>query len=617
MIGDPLTADDVGRKAVDEKLLRPRGWDGALAGRSVLALALWFGLVAGFAELACILAATYGAGIFLSFWGWHRLWMTPAADALLFLLPGLLLALLVRFAPRRISLRLCVTIFAFLAALSLAVFFDRKIHRAALLIFSAGVGIQAGRLALKHHAGFQKLVKRTLPALAAVVVMLGVGLVGWQRFAERRALRNLPVASGETPNVLLLILDTVRSLELSLHGYERATSPQLDRFASRGVTFDWAMSTAPWTLPSHASMFTGRYPFETNAYFRTALDDRFPTLAEALREHGYATAGFVANTEYTGRATGLARGFIRYEDYEPSAGYLATSSAILRTLSWSRTLRKVLGYYELLGRKDGHTINSAFLKWQGKNTGRPFFAFLNYFDAHAPYLPPAPFDTLFGGTKNRHFLVQQERYVKTSSPELKPHIPTELTAYDQSIAALDAQLGQLFAELERRGLLRNTVVLVTSDHGEEFGEHGILGHAYNLNTTLLHVPLVVVAPNGVPVGQRIRTPVSLRDLPATILDLAGVPNAKGIPGKSLTTNWRGAADTAGMVVSSEGSMVSLVADRYHYIRSSEGQEQVFDFLTDRSEQHDLAATEAGKQMLPAFRAALPKFYAEGQSWSTK
>jgi arylsulfatase A-like enzyme len=581
--------------------------------REILLLAVWFGLVTGYAELSSVLGVTYVLDRFLSFWGWHRLWMTPLADVLLFLLPGLVLAAFAWLQPRRASLRIIVTLFAFLGALSLAIYFDRKVHRAAILVFSAGFGVQAGRIALKHHLRCRGLVRATLPVMVALVLSLGLGLVVWQRFSERRALSGLVAAEGR-PNVLLLILDTVRAMNLGLYGYDRATTPNLERFAERGVTFDWAMSAAPWTLPSHAAMFTGRYPFETKAYFRTALDETYPTLAEAMRARGYATAGFMANTEYAGRATGLARGFIRYEDYVPSPGHLMSSSSIVRMLGWSRTLRKVLGYYELFGRRYAADINAAFLEWQSETPGHPFFAVLNYFDAHAPYLPPEPYDTLFGGRRERHYVVQQERYVMTKSPELQEHIPSELAAYDASIAALDEHLGRLFTELERRGLLDNTVVIVTSDHGEEFGEHGIMGHAYNLNTTLLHVPLIVVAPNRAPAGARVSDPANLRDLPATILDLVG-PGPGGFPGQSLARFWDVVPDLDEVVVSSEADMVSLISGAYHYIRMPDGKEQLFDYQADVTEQDDLFDSDAGRRFRSFFQTSLPSFYAEKRPWT--
>ena len=120
---------------------------------------------------------------------------------------------------------------------------------------------------------------------------------------------------ANSPNVLLIVLDTVRADHLSLYGYERPTTPNLERLAKRGIRFDNARATAPWTLPSHASMFTGHWPHELGAKWMTPLRGNLPTLAEYLGAHGYATAGFVANVVYCSQETGLARGFTHYEDY--------------------------------------------------------------------------------------------------------------------------------------------------------------------------------------------------------------------------------------------------------------------------------------------------------------
>ena len=124
-----------------------------------------------------------------------------------------------------------------------------------------------------------------------------------------------PLPSGDPPNVLLIVLDTVRADRLSLYGYRRPTSPTLERLAKRGIRFDEARATAPWTLPSHASMFTGRWPHELDVNWHTPLGTKFPTLAEYLGSRGYATAGFVANVHYCSYEFGLDRGFTHYEDY--------------------------------------------------------------------------------------------------------------------------------------------------------------------------------------------------------------------------------------------------------------------------------------------------------------
>ena len=146
-----------------------------------------------------------------------------------------------------------------------------------------------------------------------VLLLASYVFVGDRHRSIREESRPLPQATA--PNVLLIVLDTVRADHLSLYGYERPTSPNLERFARTGIRFDRARATSPWTLPSHASMFTGRWPSELGEEWITPLRSNFPTLAEFLGDHGYATAGFVGNVEYCSAETGLARGFTSYDDY--------------------------------------------------------------------------------------------------------------------------------------------------------------------------------------------------------------------------------------------------------------------------------------------------------------
>jgi arylsulfatase A-like enzyme len=236
-----------------------------------------------------------------------------------------------------------------------------------------------------------------------------------------------------------------------------------------------------------------------------------------------------------------------------------------------------------------------FLRWQASSGGAPFFAFLNLYDAHLPYDPPAPFDTMF----------DQGR--------------APLDRYDGAIAYEDRALGALFEELARRGVLDRTIVVVTSDHGEGFGEHGLSDHGKSLYRTELHVPLVIRYPAHVPGGTRVTTAISLRDLPATLLDLAGQGEEAGtFPGVSLATLWRHEATSASPVVSevsaginaapnepvSRGAMASVIDATGHYIRNGDGIEELYAYRTDPGELDDRAKRSEGRDTLPAYRAQL-------------
>ena len=349
--------------------------------------AAWFALFAGLTEVAIL-----GVRKFLLhhtlFVDPRSLWMTPVSYLGLFLVIALAV-LAVRLAMgTALSLRPVVFLFATLAAFSVLFLFHPRLHKAAILLLALGIGTQTARLVASNAAAWNGLVRRTVAALLALVVILCVGWQGWHALAEGRAIAALPPARAGAPNVLLIILDTVRAWSLSLYGYPRPTTPNLDRLAKQGVVFDRAISTAPWTLPSHGSVFTGRFPHELSADWDRPLDGTAPTLAELLRSRGYVTAGFVANTRYCIAELGLGRGFVHYEDFPLSLGELVLSSSLGRFITNNPVLRRVAGSYELLDRKPAATINRDFLDWLDRSPERPFFVFLNYFDAHEPYLPP-------------------------------------------------------------------------------------------------------------------------------------------------------------------------------------------------------------------------------------
>ena len=237
----------------------------------------------------------------------------------------------------------------------------------------------------------------------AAVVFGGDWLKTWREDSR-------PLPPSDSPNVLLLVLDTVRADRMSLYGYERRTTPVLERLAERGIRFDEARATAPWTLPSHASFFTGRWPHELDVQWLTPLRGNFPTLSEYLGSRGYATAGFVANTLYCSYETGLDRGFTHYDDYVLEklmplrTAWLVDHFMQLvsdlgvyvgRTLDVGpfRPMQEswIASLFVVDRRKDAGSVQREFVHWlsQRRKPARPFFAFLNFYDAHAPYvLPP-------------------------------------------------------------------------------------------------------------------------------------------------------------------------------------------------------------------------------------
>ncbi len=501
------------------------------------------------------------------------------------------------------------------------VFMYHRLHRVAMLVLAIGFGVQAARMIAANPDGFRRFTRRTTGWMAVLVVAIGVGVTGSMWWKERRLISALPSAQDGAPNVLLIILDTVRAASLGLYGYDRPTSPALDRFAMRGIIFDNAIATAPWTLPSHGSMFTGRFPHEMSADWQVPLDETYPTLAEVLAERGYLTAGFVANTFYGSYEHGLDRGFAHYEDYTVGLGQMLNSSSLGFLIFAGRPgfsanfFRGIIGNFEFLGRKKADDITGDVLSWLDENEDRPFFAFVNYFDAHWPYTPPAEFRRQFGVTERPLGLGRNaRRRTGIDEAELRREDKPssyDKNAYDAAIASQDRELGELFDELERRRFLDNTLVIITSDHGEQLGEHGLFAHGNSLYMPLIHVPLVISFPGRVPEGRRVARFATLRSLPATVLDLVRARDEQRIPGTSLAAMWsdpaargdpllsevRKGINTARHVPVTKGDMKSLIESAHHYIRNGDGREELYDLTTDPAELTDLAPAEQARPAL--------------------
>lgn len=582
-------------------------------------LAIWFGLLTGLAEVV-ILAVRKLILHQIVDQGDQVVWMAPLADLILMLVPAAVLALFAFRWPRAAAEHTSAGVFTFVGAFGLLLMYPR-LYRAAAVILAVGVAVQVARRVAARPGRLTLLVRYSLAWMVGMVVAVGFGINAWRRVTERSELAALPEAEAGAPNVLLLILDTVRAASLSAYGYERPSSPALKQLAARGVRFDWAIAPSSWTLPSHASMFTGRWPHEVGADWSSPLDATHLTLAGELSSRGYATAGFVANLIYCGREHGLDRGFIHYEDYRVTPGEVMLSSALGQTIVNSPIVRRISGHYDVLGRKSAAMINRSLLDWLSSRSGgrlRPWLAFINYNDAHEPYLPPAGYDGRFGSVAvRRNQLVRTWRRegARLEKELMTPaEVAAERDAYDASVAYLDRQIGLLLDSLDARGDLRNTLVIVAGDHGEQFGEHGLFTHGNSLYVQTLRVPLIVAFAGHVPEGATIAQPVSLRDLPATVMELVSPGSRPRFPGASLARTWRspesgrsasqGAPGSTGEALISElskvprlprdsllgrGDMKSMVMDWLHYIRLGDGSEEVYDWARDSLETRNVVS----------------------------
>ena len=592
------------RTALVQLIARMLGGAAPMGARRLLEYALVMGILGGIAEAGYLtirhlvrreLAIAYFPEV---------MWMAPLAGALAFLGVALFLAALARLGRTGIDVSKATLVFSFLAVFGVIQSRGFPLHPAAKVLLSLGIATVIARGAAKRAAGVSGAVARMAPVGAGVLALLAVyGAATLPGITEQRRRARLSDPVAGAPNVLLIILDTVRAASLGLYGYHRDTSPQLDAWAQSGVVFDRATVTAPWTLPSHASLFTGQYNFAAGTAFGRPLDDRFPTLAEVFGSHGYATAAFVANLSFATRATGLARGFDRYDDLPFTPGMFAHSYWILR--GFSRRIAALPGRQYWAEAKRAAQVTDDFLGWLERRPDRPFFVFLNYFDAHDPYEPPEPFRTMYGPAPD-HELSDDEVY---TIAELGPWI----NAYDGAIRYIDGELGRLLTALAAAGLRENTLIVVTSDHGEMFGEHGQIQHTNGVYMPVLHVPLALAFPGVIPAGARVPTAVSLRDLPATILAAAGLPQSS-IGGHALTGLWsEGAAVTSPLLaeldldhreILSDGHIASLLDGPWHYIAHPGGVEELYHLENDPAEAHDLARQATSAPTLQRLRTTV-------------
>ena len=382
-----------------------------------------------------------------------------------------------------------------------------------------------------------------------------------------------PTANDEIRNILLVSIDTLRADRLGSYGFPQPTTPHIDALAAEGTLFRRAISSAPITLPSHSTMLTGTTPLTHGVHDNDSsrLTQQNLTLAEILKGQGFAT-GAVVGSSVLKRAFGLAQGFDSYDDGTPEVS------------------REVLGYPERSA-EEVSNAGIAFLEARGEE---PFFLFLHYYDPHYEYSPPEPFASRF------------------------PDDP-----YAGEIAYTDAMLGRVMKALERLALTDSTLVIVTSDHGESFGEHGEIGHVFFIYQSTAHIPLIVRGP-GLPRGEEIDDVVGSVDLVPTILGLLGIPIPESVEGVDLSGRLRGeeASPTGERVVYCESltpsklgcnPLFGLVSERWKYIHTT--RPELYDLAADPGEERNLVEQEP--EVAAGLRAQLEELLGRGQqseSW---
>lgn len=560
-------------------------------------------MVASWGHLAVVAVMRHVFGIFSWKW-WLRDQVLLTSGGYLLVIGALALvpAALHVLWPRRVTLARLAALVGGIAVFAILLLFQRVSPWASGAL-AVGLVVRLHALARGRDSALRRASRQVAAAGMAASVLVASSTALLRVQIEARVLRALASVPEGTPNVLFIILDTVRAKSMGMFGGAFDNTPRLKEWARGGVVFDRAFSTASWTLPSHASMFTGAYASIAGADWKVPLSEDRRTLAEVMRDRGFATGGFVANSVAAWYRTGLAQGFARYDDTKYSVTEFALSTTLTQTHSvvtsffeWERShwirgaVKAALplslvphGNYVAHDFMRAGDVTDGFLRWQGGLEGRPYFAFLNFFDAHAPYVPPMRYQTMYGAEG------------------------LDIDRYHGAIRYMDDEIDRLLRTLEARGALRNTIVIITSDHGELFGEHGLVGHGNGLYMDQLHVPLVILNAPGVTAGQRIGRLVSLRDLAATIVDLALGSRDGSIGGTSLRPLMTGDTLTPVSPVIAEvnkginvsrttlagrADQKSVVSDSLHVIQSNLNTLNVFAHGHDPLEEHDLSSTPA-------------------------
>jgi arylsulfatase A-like enzyme len=368
------------------------------------------------------------------------------------------------------------------------------------------------------HEGLHSALTRLARDGLALLLVAGLLLACEMRDERRPAPRNLVVIS----------VDTLRADHLGVYGYGRDTSPRIDALASDGTVFEQAMSTAPWTLPSHVSMLTGLYPSQHRVHDDGGrLAPEVPTLAARFADAGFHTFAVVSHI-YVASPFGLDRGFAVFDDSLLEGGAINPRGDAV-----------VDRFVQLLDAHLGGSVETSAPAAGGPEAARaalPFFAFVHFFDPHWDYGAPPPFARRFvpGGYEGRidGSYESMVPFLRTNAVMSEEDREALVGFYDGEIAYVDAQVGGLLDALDARGLRGSTTIVLTADHGEEFKEHKRLGHGRTLFDEQLHVPLIVAGHPRLDRGRRSGL-VSLVDLTPTLLDLFGLAPIETATGRSL------------------------------------------------------------------------------------
>ena len=484
-------------------------------------------------------------------------------------------------------------------------------------------------IAQRVRLGLRLPIAADLAALAAMVL----AVVLLQASSESRLYRRsrTGTATGATtathaPNIVFIVWDTVRRDHLSLYGYGKPTTPYLESRARESRVFTQATSVAPWTLPSHASMFTGLYPRshgadfvvppgDTNLTYRR-LNPASLTLAKALTDHGYECGAVSANYGFVARKVGMDVGFGYFNDqYNPwylTRSRLGLQSGLIALKPW---MPQDLLFRMFTPYMTADQVNATALRWiDSLQRRRPFFLFLNFLDAHFPHYPPRRLLERFPAPAVE---LDQERLLREMHLSKRPLREDERSylnsLYDAKIFYLDEQLKAFEDELRKRKLFDDALIVLVSDHGEFLGEHDLLGHALDVYGEVLNIPLLIKYPRGAQAGSD-PSPVENRALFRRILAEAGVE----IPADTVPWDAFAERTVAGSVPPpTPGNALlfrtrrAVFFDSYKFIASSDGNDELYSLADDPREAHNLVRdepqrAEKGRQLVDQFLNSVPR-----------
>jgi arylsulfatase A-like enzyme len=398
-----------------------------------------------------------------------------------------------------------------------------------------------------------------------------------------------PAATGQehasllapnSPNVLLITMDSTRADHIGAFGDQHIKTPTIDALGNQGAVFDMAITQFSQTNPSHASIFTGDYPAVHRLMYHGVdhLASNVPTLAQTLAGAGYATAGVFSWPTFEPRYSGLERGFSYYQGfYVPVPG---------QSDPWRARN----------GRADLAT-NGA-INWLHSRPARPFFLWVHYQDPHYPYVPPAPFNTMYvprdcGRCPDGSWSVMDRIQKKEHFSD--PEIASIEARYDGAITFTDREVGRLLDDMRRSGALNNTIILLMADHGEAFNDNGRWTHPWILYNAVVHVPLIIVYPPAIPPNTRVDALVRLIDVMPTVLELAAVPEVQQVEGQSLMPLITGEeTDNGRWAVTQvmDNSSISITNKDWKLIRNfTTGSVELYNMVEDPHEHHNLAEAE--------------------------